>query len=274
MANILTLYFDDSGPRLPDQKPSISSAAPDYFALGGVLIEASDVRRVWEQHRLFCGSWSITYPLHSHKIRNRRGQFGWLRAATPARRRSFFEGLTRLVCDSPICVIACVIDRPGYNSRYKPLYGENRWSLCKTAFAVLAERAAKFADRWNFRLTVHYEGSGEREDRAIEGYLKELKSVGMPFASGTSGKYSPLSASDFKRIILGDAQRVTKLVPICQIADLVLHPVAMAGYSADHRVYRLLKEKGTLIDCAIHPEDAAALGIKYSCFQKNERPGQ
>lgn len=195
---VLELYFDESGSRLPDHKPSKpAEVGKDYFRARWVLIEAKDARNSWDRHKEFCKRWSIVYPLHSHDIRNRRKKFGWLRKVSPEERERFLEDLTRLICHLPICVIACVIDRPGYNARYELLYGEKRWLLCKTAFAVMVERAAKFADLWGYRLTIHYEGSGEREDRAIETYLKDLKESGMPFDSGTSGKYTPLMASDF-----------------------------------------------------------------------------
>lgn len=50
-----------------------------------------------------------------------------------------------LMRDAPVIGLACVIDWPGYNKRYAEKYAENRWMLCKTAFSVVVERAAKFA---------------------------------------------------------------------------------------------------------------------------------
>jgi len=62
-------------------------------------------------------------------------------------KQSFHEDLAHLIEALPIVVIACVVDRRGYNDRYFELYKDERWMLCKTAFAILLERAAKFADR-------------------------------------------------------------------------------------------------------------------------------
>jgi uncharacterized protein DUF3800 len=276
MAQILELYFDESGSPLPDHKERKSpSERPDFFAFGGILIQATDVRGAWEQHRRFCQSWSINYPLHSHEIRNRRGRFRWLRHIKPEDRRRFFDGLRQLIVDLRFSIVACVIDRPGYNARYEDRYGKDRWRLCKTAFAIMVERAAKFADRCGCQLTVHYEGAGQEEDRAKETYLKDLKKNGMPFDTSSSGKCLPLTASDFRRIVLGDPHRTDKEVPICQIADLVLHPVAIAGYRPQHEPYGFLKEKGKLIDCVMKAEEIPLLGIKYSCFpeSKNEKLG-
>jgi hypothetical protein len=115
----------------------------------------------------------------------------------------------------------------------------------------MAERASKFADRCGSQLTVHYERAGEEEDRGKETYLKDLKKNGMPFDIDNSAKYSPLTASDFRRIVLGDPHRSDKGVPMCQIADLVLHPVAIGGYRPQHEPYVFLKKKGKLIDSVL-----------------------
>ena len=56
--------------------------------------------------------------------------------------------------DAPVIGIACVIDHLGYNARYAAQYLENRWMLCKTAFSVVVERAAKFAVGQGQRLRV------------------------------------------------------------------------------------------------------------------------
>jgi len=51
-----------------------------------------------------------------------------------------------------------------------------------------------------------------------------------------------------------------------QIADLILYPLAKAGYDPDYRPYKMLKEHGKLIDCFLDENDVSSLGIKYSCF--------
>jgi hypothetical protein len=57
-----------------------------------------------------------------------------------------------LMSASPFLGFACVIDRPGYNARYREKYGREQWSLCKTAFSELVERAAKYAQGAGYRL--------------------------------------------------------------------------------------------------------------------------
>ena len=58
-----------------------------------------------------------------------------------------------------------------------------------------------------------------------------------------------------------------------QLADLILYPIAKAGYDPHYRPYRKLKEQGKLIDCHLSDQDLAARGIKYSCFDTHKTKG-
>ena len=53
--------------------------------------------------------------------------------------------------------------------------------MCKTAYSILIERAAKYADREDRKLEVYFEQAGKKEDRNILIYTKELKVHGSPF---------------------------------------------------------------------------------------------
>jgi hypothetical protein len=75
--------------------------------------------------------------------------------------------------------------------------------MCRTAFCVLVERAAKFADDHDRKLEIFFEEAGKKEDRAIIQYMRTLKAAGNPFNEQTSGVYAPLSAEDYRRIVLG-----------------------------------------------------------------------
>ena len=55
--------------------------------------------------------------------------------------------LTSMLTSIPVIGLACVIDRPGYDARYREQYGRNQWQLCKTACSIAVERAAKQAAR-------------------------------------------------------------------------------------------------------------------------------
>ncbi|WP_309662113.1 DUF3800 domain-containing protein [Sphingomonas sp.] len=273
MPEKLLLFLDDSGSRNPDHQPDVRVDCLDWFALGGILVLESDVREAVDRHKAFTDSWGLDYPLHSTKIRGRRKQFSWL-GQDAGRAARFHAELAEMLLEIPVVGIACVIDRPGYNGRYKEQYGEDRWLMCKTAYSILIERAAKHARRSDCRLEVFYEGAGQQEDRNIGEYHKALKTIGMPFDEGRSEGYGSLTADDFGDLVLGDAQRQTKANALIQIADLYLYPMVKGGYAPTYQPYVDLTDAHKLADNIVDESEVASLGVKYSCFdiQKGERP--
>ena len=97
--------------------------------------------------------------------------------------------------------LACVIDRPGYNARYLEKYGRQRWSLCKSAFTIAVERAAKYARSIDCRLRVCHERCNKTEDGMLKGYYEELKRDGPPFDTSRSEKYRPLTGAEFRETL-------------------------------------------------------------------------
>jgi len=264
MADILNFYLDDSGTRHPDHKPPLSSASGrDWFALGGVLVREEEEAEARALHQAFCETWRVRDPLHSYEIRQHSRRFAWLEHIQPAGRDRFLEQLAAFLVNAPVTGLACVVDRPGYNHRYREQYGRDRWLLCKTAFAVVVERAAKFADEKGCRLRVLPERSCKPDERTLKGYYDCLKSEGMPFATTTSGKYAPLAAPDFRRILYDFKYKSS---PMAQIADLYLYPMCRGGYPGTYEPYERLRSENKLIDCLLPPADLPTRGIKYSCF--------
>jgi len=265
MSRKYVLYFDDTGSRDPDKANYAQRKdAMDCFGLGGFLIKEEDISEVFTRHKTLCQKWNITYPLHSQSIRGGRNDFSWLRK-NPEKGYLFQAELNDFLLSLPIIGIACVIDRPTYIDRYRDRH-EKLWFMCKTAFSVLVERSAKFADEQGRKLEIYYEETGKKEDRDIVAYARELKKMGSPFNPTTSGKYQPLLPNDYARIILGEPQRRTKKLALLQIADLILYPMAKGGYDQTYRPYQSLKEGGKLIDSWFSEEERAERGIKYSCF--------
>lgn len=260
------LILDDSGSRNPDHKPEAREDGMDWFALGGFLVEEEDVRLLIDQHQAFVNAWGIDYPLHSTRIRGRRNNFRWL-GRDAGRAAHFYEELSVLLTKVPVLGIACVIDRPGYNGRYAEKYGDDRWLMCKTAFAILVERSAKYAISQGGKLEVYFEGVGPKEDQNLIGYHRDLKKAGMPFDRDRSGEYESLDAKAFTEVLLGDAQRQTKASPLMQIADLYLYPMVKAGYGP-YKPYDQLVESGRIIDTHLDKGSQAQGSIKYSCFER------
>lgn len=236
----------------------------DHFALGGFLIGETDVELVTAAHAVLVDRWQLTAPLHSTKIRGKRAQFSWL-STDKAQADEFYKDLKNFILGAPIVSIACVIDRPGYVARYAGKYSKP-WLLCQTAFAILAERASKYARERDCQLAIYFEQSGKNEDRDILSYMKALKSIGMPFSASTASGYDSLEPEEFRRIVDGEPKRVTKDVPMIQLADLVLYPMARGGYDETYGPFRDLHDHCRIIDAILKAEDIPVRGVKYSCF--------
>jgi len=265
--HILNLYLDDSGTRHPSKKPGKKAAHGfDWFALGGVIVRDEDEDEARCLHAAFVEKWNVVAPLHSSEIRSRNEGFFWLRDKNKDEQAAFYEDLYCLMRDAPVTGIACVIDRPGYNVRYAEKYTKNRWMLCKTAFSVIVERAAKFAISQGYRLRVLPEKCNKAEDAALTAYYRELRTEGLPFDSQKSRKYAPLAKDQFAATLY-DLRFKAKSSPMAQFADLYLWPVCMGGYHLGNRPYRRLLEDGKLIECLLPEADHATLGSKYSCFE-------
>jgi hypothetical protein len=273
MSEKLLLYLDDSGSRNPDHGQAARGDGLDWFALGGILVSETDVRLAVDLHQAFMSTWVLDHPLHSTKIRGRRKQFSWL-GQDANRAAKFHEELTALLLQMPVIGLACVIDRPGYNARYRKKYGADRWLMCKTAYSILIERAAKHARRAGKKLEVFFERSGKEEDRNLHSYHRSLKSAGMPFDEGRSASYGSLSAGEFRQLVVGDPQRQTKANALIQVADLYLYPMVKGGYDPTYQPYVDLLGAHSIADALVGHEEVVSLGVKYSCFdfKKRERP--
>ena len=183
----LNFYMDDSGTRKPDRAPTpFDPRQQNHFALGGILILEEDEDQARAAHAALCAKWSIDYPLHSVNIRAASKDFAWLRRESPEY-QPFMEDMTQMILDIPVVGLACVIDRPGYDVRYRERYGRNQWQLCRTAFTIAVERAAKHARRCGVQLRVLPERSNKDDEGRIKRYYDDLREHGLPFDPGTSG---------------------------------------------------------------------------------------
>ena len=249
MQKVMHLYLDDSGTRHPDHTLSNPPKhGHDYFAIGGILIKEEEEQIARGLHISFCQKWDINYPLHSCEIRGKHENFKWIGTLTQSEQQDFYAELTQIIIQSPILGIACVIDRQGYNNRYREKYGRQRWMLCKTSFSIVVERAAKYADSQGYKLKVFPEKCSKKEDKILKSYYDSLKSDGTPFDSSSSGVYQPLQAEDFSRVLY-EFKLKEKSSPLVQFADLILWPIAIGGYNKNNMPYKRLYESKKLIDC-------------------------
>ncbi len=194
--------MDDSGSKNPDHNPGNAKNQVNWFGLGGVLVRESDyetANRLIADFRLRWPQLGKS-PLHSYDIRHMHGDFQWLSQDDEIALR-FRDDLSRLLLELPAYVIACVIDRPGYNARYQPKYGAERWSLCKTAFVISVERAAKIARHMNLKLRVYVERSDKNTEKILHGYYRGLREDGLPFDVDTSAGHAPLDAASLRETL-------------------------------------------------------------------------
>jgi hypothetical protein len=266
MPKVLNLYIDESGTRHPLKKQGKTPAhGRDWFALGGILINETHEADARKLHAEFCKKWNIENPLHSTEIRSETNNFRWLRTIPQEEKLAFLEELYGLMREMPVIGIACVIDRPGYNMRYKEKFTGNTWMLCKTAFAVLVERAAKIAIKDGYKLRIAPARCNKTEDKLLKSYYDEMCAAGMPFDEANSRNYSPLSPHEFSETLY-EFKLKANTSPMSQLADLYLWPICIGGYDPQNRPYKRLVGDGKLIEQHLNRDEIRNLGTKYSCF--------
>lgn len=266
MVAVSTFYIDDSGTRHPDHQAHEAHHGYDWFALGGVLIDDDQLPSANAQIAAFRLRWPQlgTAPLHSYEIRGRHENFAWL-GNDAGVRNQFLGELEQLLFALPVIGIACVIDRPGYNHRYREKYGRERWSLCKTAFDVVVERAVKLASEKDRKLRIYVERCSKADDAVLRGYYNSLKDSGHSFDANAASIYNPLASVDYTHTLY-EFRTKEKSSKLMQIADIYLWPMCIGGYDEGNRAFSALKKAGKLIDCVLPRELIAERGIKYSCF--------
>jgi hypothetical protein len=266
MPRVLNFYMDDSGTRAPNRRPlPFDSHRHEFFALGGVLINEEDEGAARTAYEEFRHRWSIDYPLHSVEIRHSSHAFSWLKRGADEYEK-FMRDLSRFLTTIDVVGLACVVDRPGYDARYREKYGRRQWHLCQTAFSVVVERAAKYARDSGRKLRVMPERSSRDDERRIRAYFGCLREKGAPFDSQSSSQYAPLRADEFCDTLY-ELRFKAKSSPMAQVADLYLWPLAIAGYDEGNRAYGLLKNAGRLIESRLPEPQLATRGTKYSCFE-------
>jgi hypothetical protein len=258
--------MDDSGSRRPNHKPeAFRPGQCQHFALGGVLLKEEDRPAIREAHATFCAKWNINYPLRSFDIRRKTKKFKWLNDSDSVN-EAFLVDLEEFLLALPVLGIACVIDRPGYDARYRLKYGRQQWHLCQTAFCIVVERACKHALRADRKLRIFPERSTAEEEDRLTDYFHMLRDTGMPFDARRSGRYRPTGAEQFSDLLY-EIRHKHKGSAAMQVADLYLWPMAQHGYYPFNAPYQKLRDAGKLIECGLSRRECEVLGSKYSCFE-------
>lgn len=242
--------------------------SPQWFTLGGVLIRDDDKATCKQAHADFLGRWpEVTQPLHLTDMHSKRKGFAWLEAVSREKLGDFWADYHSVVGSLPMIAVGCVVHRPGYRDRgYGSREGDAKWNLCRTAFNILIERAAKLAHADGCRLRVRYEGADRKADKALHAYWRELKAgQGLGFNAQNAAKYDPFPP-DVLAATLVDLERKDKKSALIQFADTCALALSKGRYQPNFSTYVALKQGGRLADTHVGEERAASEGVKYSCF--------
>lgn len=265
----LIFYMDESGNRQPDKKADATRQGRDWFAFGGFLIDRNlQDQTKWARDEV-ARQLGVRCPFHMTDMLSENKGFSWLGRLTQKERDNFWRTYLEFLGDVPVVGMGCVIDRPGYGARgYVAHYQANRWLLCRSAFDIAIERAVKYAIRSGSKLAVVFE-SDPPTDPIVKGYFAKLKADGLEFDQGRSGKYTPLSADDF-RSTLTTIEARPKSNRLLQIADSYIYAIARGKYDRRFALWRELCEKRRISNFALdgNADDIKAMGIKYYCFDK------
>ena len=259
-----TLYLDETGNRHPDKRPDAGREGRDWFAFGGIMVRGEDNDEARGLVDGFAKRWRLRGPAHLTDMRAEKGHFAWLERRTQEERDAFWTDWKGVLVGAPVIGLACVIDRPRYLARgYLAKHGNDRWLLCRSAFDITVERAAKIAKREDRKLHVVFEADPSF-NKTVVGYFDNLKENGLAFDKANSGKYEPMPKEEFASI-LGRIQYKPKAFPLLQLADSYVYAMARAGYDKKFDLYRHVRDRARIADFAF-PGEGAKLGVKYYCF--------
>ena len=206
-------------------------------------------------------------PLHLTDMMAYRQRWGWLGRKPASELEWFWNEYRQFLSSLPVVGMGCVIDRPGYRARgYLEKYPDSKWQLCRSAFDIAVERAAKYARMKGLKLDVIYESDPAYND-LMKRYFKNLKVNGLAFSKESSAKYGPLTKEEFTEV-LGTIEYKDKTSRMLQIADSYIYAIARGKYDRTFMLYRLLRDKRKLMNFALDGdnEKIKAMGIKHYCF--------
>ncbi|WP_426213779.1 DUF3800 domain-containing protein [Mesorhizobium abyssinicae] len=259
-----TLYMDESGKRHPDKKADASREGRDWFGFGGYLVRGEDNDAVRDLVGEFSARWNLRQPLHITDMLSESKGFAWLGRADQATREEFWNGWRHVLCSAPVIGLGCVIDRPGYVARGYLEKHKDKWLLCRSAFDITVERAAKIARLEDRKLHVVFEQDAAVNE-IVTGYFQNLKENGLGFDGKNSQKYKPLTQAEFAET-LGRIQHKPKSHTMLQVADSFVYAMSRHGYDKKFWIHRSLRDRKRLADFALDAEHLPHLGIKYYCF--------
>jgi hypothetical protein len=155
----ITFYMDETGNRHPDKKSDKSREGRDWFGLGGVLIRGEDNEKARELVSDFSAKWKLTGPAHLTDMMSETKHFAWLGKRPQDQIDQFWSDWRTALTGANVIGLACIVDRPGYLARGYLEKHPDKWMLCRSAFDISVERAAKIARREDRKLHIVIQAS-------------------------------------------------------------------------------------------------------------------
>lgn len=178
--------------------------------------------------------------LHEHEIRKRKGPFTLL-LTNPDLRASFYDRLNSLMADTPMSIVASVIDKVKLKAKY--VHPSNPYEI---ALLFCMERlleqllAMKQAGR-----TVHvlFESRGKQEDADLELEFRRI----CANQRNWGWKQTDFTRVRFEPVFIRKAANATGL----QLSDLTARPIALHYLrpDQDNRAYETIKTKLAGVKC-------------------------
>lgn len=258
-------YIDETGNRNPDQKPDRHREHRDWFGIGGILVKSEDIQDCKDKRQAFAEKWNVTSPFHMTDMLGNHKKFAWLGRIPEEERHKFWGEYKTLLATVPAIGLSCIIDRPGYVARGYLKDNPDRWLLCRSAFDISVERAAKIARKDGRKLNIVFEQDAGINE-IIVGYFKSLKANGLGFNEARSDKYGPLTQAEFAETLSGIEYK-PKSNSILQLADSYLYAMARHPYDKKFDVYCRLRDSRKTANTCLENDEIASMGIKHYCFE-------
>ena len=233
------VFADESGDHGLDK---IDAEFP-MFALSFCMIDKTDyvgkVVPAFQQFKFdFWGHDGVV--LHEHEIRKRKGPFTLL-LTSPGLRADFYERLNRLIADTPMSIVASVIDKVKLKTKYARPSNPYEIALLFCMERLLAQLLAKGQQG----RTVHvlFESRGKQEDADLELEFRRI----CANQRNWGWKQTDFTKIRFEPFFVKKAANATGL----QLSDLTARPIALHYLRPDqaNRAYDTVAPKLRGLKC-------------------------
>lgn len=213
------------------------------FALSFCMIEKSayvgTVVPAFQQFKFdFWGHDGVV--LHEHEIRKRKGPFTLL-LTNPELRASFYDRLNGLIADTPMSIVASVIDKVKLKAKY--LHPSNPYEIALLFCMEQLLRLLVTKGQAGRIVHVLFESRGKQEDADLELEFRRI----CANQSNWGWKQTDFTRIRFEPVFVKKAANATGL----QLSDLTARPIALHYLRPDqeNRAYQTILPKLSGIKC-------------------------